>query len=54
VNWHEGEVYIWTPETELGHRYDHVVQEAVWNGLRNGWIARPRYRGVDRQRQLAA
>ena len=47
VNWHAGEVYIWTPETELGHGYDHVVQEAAWNALRDGWIAQP-------QRQLAA
>jgi hypothetical protein len=47
VNWHEGEVYIWTPEPELGHRYNHVVQEAAWNALRDGWFA-------GRQRQLAA
>jgi hypothetical protein len=48
VNWHECEVHIWTPESKPGQRrYDHVVQEAAWNALRDGWIAR-------RQRQLAA
>jgi hypothetical protein len=56
VNWDKGEVFIWTPEAELGHRYDHVVQEAAWNALRDGWMARPADAAIARyrKRQLAA